>query len=69
MVTTDGMTLFATEVTSHALTWPELDVAAGAGDAEDFVAAMMAPPATPPDHQRGDQRRREQPRVPVLPVL
>ena len=46
MVTTEGMTLFATEVTSHTLSWLELAVLAGA--AEDFVAAMIAPPATPP---------------------
>ena len=49
IVTTDGMTLFATEVTSHTLSWLELlPVLPAAGAAEDFVAAMMLPPATPP---------------------
>jgi hypothetical protein len=54
IVTTEGMTSFATETTLQTLTWAdpadpaELDVELGAGDAEDFVAATITPPMTPP---------------------
>src|SRR5215831_7399395 len=69
IVTTDGRTLSATDVTLHTLTWPEADDApdkapdeAGV-EADDFVAATMAPPATPPTTSaptsaaHGSQRR------------
>src|SRR5690348_11146302 len=61
IVTTDGRTLSATDVTSHALTFPEADdVPDDAGvEADDFVAATMAPPATPPR----PARRRAPPRA------
>jgi hypothetical protein len=57
--------LSATDVTSHALTCPEADdVPDDAGvEADDFVAATMAPPATPPTTSaptsaaQGSQRR------------
>jgi len=51
IVTTEGMTWFATEMTLHTLTCAdpaELDVVLAAGDAEDLVAATITPPITPP---------------------
>ena len=48
IVTTEGMTSFATDVTLHTLTWLEPEVAAAVGEAEDFVAPTMTPPTTPP---------------------
>src|SRR5512142_1942805 len=47
IVTTEGRTWSATEVTAHALTRAGFDVAAGV-EADDFVTATMAPPITPP---------------------
>jgi hypothetical protein len=68
IVTTEGRTLSATDVTSHALTWPDADDAEGVGvAADDFVAATMAPPATPPTTSapasaaQGSQRRNLRP--------
>src|SRR5215472_15633231 len=46
IVTTEGRTWSATEVTLHTLAGAGLD-AAGA-EADDFVAATMTPPITPP---------------------
>src|SRR5215470_19415498 len=46
IVTTEGRTWSATEVTLHTLGGAGLD-AAGA-EADDFVAATMTPPITPP---------------------
>src|SRR5215471_12644842 len=65
IVTTEGRTLSATDVTSHTLTWPEADgVPDDSGvEADDFVAATMTPPATPPTTSaptsaaHGSQRR------------
>jgi hypothetical protein len=51
IVTTEGMTWSATEMTLHTLTWAdpaELDVVLLDGDAEDLVAATITPPITPP---------------------
>src|SRR5215469_11314236 len=52
IVTTDGMTRLATDVTSQALTWPELAgfdvVLAAAGEFDGFVAATMPAPRPPP---------------------
>src|SRR6516165_8997023 len=51
IVTTEGMTWSATEITLQALTWAdpaELDGVLAGGDAEDFVAATITPPITPP---------------------
>jgi hypothetical protein len=50
IVTTEGLTSFATDVTLHTLTWPEaaLGVLDAGGAAEDFVAAPMTPPTMPP---------------------
>src|SRR5690242_1201201 len=47
IVTTEGRTWFATEVTSHTLAVTGFDAAAGV-EADDFVTATMAPPITPP---------------------
>src|SRR5690349_3671785 len=47
IVTTEGRTWSATEVTSHTLAVMGADVAAGMA-ADDFVAATMTPPITPP---------------------
>src|SRR5690348_3416247 len=46
IVTTEGRTWFATEVTSHALTVAGLGAAAV--EADDFVTPTMTPPITPP---------------------
>src|SRR5690242_1832264 len=46
IVTTEGRTWFATEVTAHALTVAGLGAAAVAAD--DFVTPTMTPPITPP---------------------
>src|SRR5262252_5583808 len=51
IVTTEGMTSSATEMTLQALTWAdpaEVDVLLDGGDAEDLVAATITPPITPP---------------------
>ena len=49
IVTTEGRTLSATDVTLHTLTWPDAGDAEDVGvAADDFVAATMTPPATPP---------------------
>jgi hypothetical protein len=51
IVTTEGMTWSATEMTLQALTCAdpaEPDVVLAAGDAEDLVAATITPPITPP---------------------
>src|SRR5690348_91035 len=47
IVTTEGRTWSATEVTSHTLAVMGADVAAGV-EADDFVAATMTPPITRP---------------------
>src|SRR6185437_470818 len=46
IVTTEGRTWFATEVTAHALTVAGLGAAAV--EADDFVTPTMTPPITPP---------------------
>src|SRR5215469_2344455 len=53
IVTTDGITRLATDVTSQALTWPELVevgvvLAAAAVEFDEFVAATMPAPRPPP---------------------
>src|SRR5215469_12230755 len=52
IVTTDGMTRLATDVTSQALTWPGLAgfdvVLAAAGEFDELVAATMPAPRPPP---------------------
>ena len=47
IVTTEGRTWFATEVTSHALTVVALGAAVEV-EADDFVTPTMTPPITPP---------------------
>ena len=69
MVTTDGMTLFATEVTSHTLSWLELAAAARRRGRRGLRRGDDAAARDAPDRQRADQRRRQQPPVPVVPVL
>src|SRR5215469_17660422 len=67
IVTTDGITRLATDVTSQALTWPELAevgvVLAAAVEFDEFVAATMPAPRPPPINSppssaaQGTQRR------------
>jgi hypothetical protein len=57
MVTTDGMTWFATEVTAHALTAELPELAAALVELDALLvqpATARAPPsATPSSHRRG----------------
>src|SRR5580692_7640089 len=52
IVTTDGMTWLATDVTSQTLTWPELDplvvVLAAGAEVDEFAADAMPAPRPPP---------------------
>src|SRR5215467_1345170 len=62
IVTTEGMTLSATEVTGQALAVDEdVEVTGVTLDPDDCVAPTMRPPTNAPHDQRRPQRHPEQP--------
>ena len=73
IVTTDGMTWLATDVTLQTLTWPELDplvvVFAAGVEVDEFAADAMPAPGAAPDCQRGAKRCPREPAATAATVL